>query len=237
MTVARAALDRTVTRLTVSRSLRTWLLAVVAAGAMALLISVPTDGPGPAASSTASAHPVALLHSPVTPDGVTGDHAAPMLTFVCSGSALDNGLVVTAAHCLEGGPLHAAHGSTDICRTSGWRSTALVTVSTDHHADVAVLRATVPIPVDDSLRSSNLPAMAMGWQQLDRSAPLQCELQTAPLGGCDAGAELVECVVMGDGRICSGMSGAPVVDGDGAVVGVVSSSLWCRGGPTWIGRL
>ena len=182
---------------------------------------------------------VAVVESSFGPDVA----AAPVFGFQCTGVLLAPGLVATAAHCVQDRDhLVVLHGSTDLCETNGWQPygvrVADQVLATDT-ATLAVVGTAIPTETNHRIAQDTADTgtlFSRGWQKHERSGAVRRDPEWVELAQCLPDRELIGCVVSA-GHACSGLSGAPVFDYEGVLVGIMSKSFQCADGLAWFGPL
>ncbi len=158
----------------------------------------------------------------------------PVLRYRCSGVTISDDIVATAAHCLDDGVdlLTVASGGSNICTGEWSYAGELELLHIDEVADLALVKTSNRLShLDDPVVARVDSVVAVGWQRTRRAGPLLCELAVAAISPerCEEPTHPDRmCFRSGGGEsgVCSGLSGAPIID-ERRVIAIVSASDGC----------
>lgn len=207
-----------------------WVVLVAILSALGLVVYVDS-------LKVVNAETIAAVNSVALLAGDADSRTTPILLFECTGFLIDDHTVVSAAHCVEERmSVTVAHGSLDLCDNSDWQRTTMRVDRRIPEVDLVFLTSTNPLAPGASATIAEAAGgklVVAGWQQNERTGPVQCQQTRTTLSDCFSDESLV-CSFDHDEHVCGGLSGAAALTEDGAVVGVVSASEGCQGGDAYV---
>lgn len=175
-------------------------------------------------SGTGSRHVLLLSTDSVSPHSV-----------VCNGYLVNDGVALTASHCLAGTDAIAIGGSSSYCTTDGWDVVTDIEVADKGDELGQVTWNKEETPVIEPVQTQAGPVEIIGYGRNNGDGGLQCERQTLSSfeydnRPCEERPEwesgLALCLTSDSERICPGWSGSAVMQ-DGELVGIVSGGSTC----------
>jgi len=154
---------------------------------------------------------------------------------ICNGFLIDDGLVLTAAHCLDGTKAIALGGHS-YCTMDGWQIINDIEVTDKGDELGQITWNESQVQQDKSIRPQVGPVEIIGHGPNNGDGGLQCERQKLSTFSydnqpCNARpkweSELAICLSSASQRVCPGWSGSAVMQ-EGNIIGIVSGGTTCN---------